>query len=362
MLRAPSPAATRADAVRAHVAGEALCDAGRVEEGVRAFKAAKALAWELDGEEWPAWARELYDVLSAGGSVVDSSAEPTMMTEQGPHPLRSGSFSPRAERGDWWRTAAAVDEVVAALHKRHFAVIDGFAGSAAAARMRGACEEASHQLKPASDRSRANARSDQVTWEPAGFEALSQRTDALVTLLRRSGRCGELEGVASRQRLMFSRYAEGDFFARHVDNDCARGKGRRCSPRVLTAVYYLQSAEGWDARADGGCLRLFRPECVTEEDDEVADEGDDAGHAATGGDIGGQAAGADALVDIAPVCDRLVLFYSDQRCPHEVLPVKRVGAERWAATIWYMGDRAVPEWWAAGTAHDSSLVPLCSVG
>ena len=60
MLRAPSPAATRVDAVRAYVAGEALCDAGRVEEGVRAFKAAASLAWELDGEDWPAWALELH--------------------------------------------------------------------------------------------------------------------------------------------------------------------------------------------------------------------------------------------------------------------------------------------------------------
>ena len=45
---------------------------------------------------------------------------------------------------------------------------------------------------------------------------------------------------------MLSRFCEGDFFARHVDNDCERGHGPRCSPRVLTAVYYMQDA-GWDA-------------------------------------------------------------------------------------------------------------------
>lgn len=363
MWRVPTPPVDRADAVRAYVKGEVLCDAGHVQEGVRSFKSARAQAWELDGEEWPGWARELYEAISTGCSV-DYAAAPTLVAEQGPdglHPrltdLRRGCLSPRAAHADWWRAPAAVTAVADALRKRHFVVLDGFAGTEAAARLHGACTDASSQLQPAADRSRANARSDQVAWEPAGFEALSERADVLLGLLRRSRCIPGLEGVVSRQRLMFSRYAAGDYFARHVDNDCAGGHGPRCSPRVLTAVYYLQQSS-WDAREDGGCLRLYSPQCVTAADgDDEAENAKDAEQAVGGG--AGRPRGADALLDIAPIADRLVLFFSDQRCPHEVLPVLRVGAERFAVTIWYMGADPGTAWApTTGTAHDSSLVPL----
>ena len=41
---------------------------------------------------------------------------------------------------------------------------------------------------------------------------------------------------------------------------------------------------------------------------------------------------ADQVVDIEPVMDRLVLFWSDRRNPHEVQPAYQV---RYAITIWY---------------------------
>jgi len=40
------------------------------------------------------------------------------------------------------------------------------------------------------------------------------------------------------------------------------------------------------------------------------------------------------LVDIAPLQGRLLLFYSDFRVPHEVLPVE-ADISRFAVTIWY---------------------------
>eukprot|EP00966_Prymnesium_polylepis_P057307 1327461-Prymnesium_polylepis.1 len=95
---------------------------------------------------------------------------------------------------------------------------------------------------------------------------------------------------------MVSRYGCDDFFARHVDNSCVDGVGPHCSPRVLSMCYYMQSpggtksGGGWDGVTDGGSLRIFRPQCALI--DEVA--------AAT--DCGD----ADALIDIAPIGDRLV--------------------------------------------------------
>ena len=39
-----------------------------------------------------------------------------------------------------------------------------------------------------------------------------------------------------------------------------------------------------------------------------------------------------AAVDVAPIIDRLIIFYADYRVPHEVLPSH---AERYAITLWY---------------------------
>ena len=50
---------------------------------------------------------------------------------------------------------------------------------------------------------------------------------------------------------------------------------------------------------------------------------------------------SDALMDVAPLGDRLVIFFSDLRVPHEVLPVtRRDGGARTACTMWYCGSGA----------------------
>ena len=48
---------------------------------------------------------------------------------------------------------------------------------------------------------------------------------------------------------------------------------------------------------------------------------------------------AEAVADVAPCHSRLVLFFADERCPHEVLPV--TCDERFAVTLWFKGEKLV---------------------
>ncbi|XP_065655897.1 uncharacterized protein LOC100209808 isoform X3 [Hydra vulgaris] len=82
----------------------------------------------------------------------------------------------------------------------------------------------------------------------------------------------------------------GSHYKCHVDN--ARKDGR-----IITCLYYLN--EQWDCERDGGMLRLYT---------------------------------MNERVNIEPIFNRLLLFWSDKRTPHEVLPSFR---KRFAITLWY---------------------------
>ena len=336
MWRAPSPPEAREPALRHYLAAEASCDAGSVAAGTRSFKAAYDLAWELGTENWPGWANNMYLRLHAlpPDSALPPDGAPQILAEDGDEYSRRGRHT--QNDGSWWMTDEAITRITARLTERNFVVIDNFTGADDAAGLRAACIDLSHRnvFEPAKNRVREGGRSDSVAWEPDGFENLVRRTDALLRLWRE--RCAGVRGVTARQRAMVSRYGCDDFFARHVDNSCVDGQGPYCSPRVLSMCYYMQSpdaasADSWDGATDGGCLRIFRPQVALK--DEVA-------AAADSGD-------ADALIDIAPIGDRLVVFFSDFRCPHEVMAVRRANAERFAATVWYMGPEALPEFWTS---------------
>jgi hypoxia-inducible factor prolyl hydroxylase len=104
-----------------------------------------------------------------------------------------------------------------------------------------------------------------------------------------------LENIATRSKAMLTCYpSNGKFYSKHVDNP--NGNGRR-----LTAIYYVNESD-WNAK-DGGSLVIH------------------------GGTRGCE------KVEIAPLLNRLVLFWSDSRCPHEVLPCYR---DRFAITLWFI--------------------------
>lgn len=109
----------------------------------------------------------------------------------------------------------------------------------------------------------------------------------------------ELQHVVSRSKAMVTCYpGAGARYTRHVDN--AIGNGRK-----LTCIYYLNSPD-WTS-ADGGSLLLHGPV-----NSEISSYGE---------------------IEIAPIFNRLLLFWSDIRCPHEVLPCYR---ERFAVTAWFI--------------------------
>jgi hypoxia-inducible factor (prolyl hydroxylase) len=93
---------------------------------------------------------------------------------------------------------------------------------------------------------------------------------------------------------------------RHCDNPDKNG-------RILTAILYLNP--DW-SEGDGGELQLTQTRV-------------------SGADIAQQ--DEQRLIVIPPLMNRLLLFWSDRRCPHEVLPAAK---HRYAVTTWYFNAQA----------------------
>ncbi len=140
---------------------------------------------------------------------------------------------------------------------------------------------------------RSDIRTDEIHWlDEAGATAPQDRClarfETLRLVLNRELQLGLLEFECH-----FSRYAQGAFYRKHLDQ--FRGDHRR----RLSCVLYLN--ENW-GRDDGGELRLYL-----------------------------NAAGAGKFIDVLPVGGTLVLFRSEL-FTHEVLPGKR---ERLSLAGWF---------------------------
>lgn len=118
-----------------------------------------------------------------------------------------------------------------------------------------------------------------------------RRMDTLVELL--ATQIPEMQTIESRSEAMVTCYpGNGARYIKHCDNPNRNG-------RKVTAIYYLNPA--WQP-GDGGELRVFSP-------------------------------ASEHHRDIAPIGDRLIVFFSNARVPHEVLPSN---VDRYAVTHWYM--------------------------
>ena len=379
-------------ALRAYREGEQLCDAGRLEEGLRTLRAAYELAPELDGE-WPEWAEVMYAETESPIALADARA----------HLVQPDVAQGRT--GDDWLQPDALAAMREAMALRSFAVCDAFLDVPSTAALRRACAAAytagrMHPPQPPAATRQGGRKQggDSIVWvgDAAADELgqalreLVERSDALVEALGASGeratdesaasgrrsagccrqqarepplitgqRCideGDASGqpasgacasgaggsassmdglelaapISSRKRPMVSHYGRGSAFARHIDSHAGDG-------RALSAVFY--TSEGWE-REDGGCLRIYKPACGGGAGAGAAAESsvNDAHAMADAGDDDDD----DVVADIAPVAGRLLLFYSDERCPHEVLAV-RSDAPRFAITLWYVANRAATD-------------------
>ncbi|XP_055028748.1 prolyl hydroxylase EGLN3 isoform X1 [Misgurnus anguillicaudatus] len=139
-------------------------------------------------------------------------------------------------------------------------------------------------------------RGDKIAWVD-GSESWCLNVGYLLTRMDKLITCadGKLDKykIRGRHKAMVACYpGNGAGYVKHVDNPNADG-------RCVTCIYYLN--KNWNAKEHGGILRIF-PE------------------------------GKPYVADVEPLFDRLLLFWSDRRNPHEVQPSY---ATRYAITVWY---------------------------
>lgn len=152
-------------------------------------------------------------------------------------------------------------------------------------------------------------------WRGQTLQLLMKRLGTLVQLL--ASQIPELQGIESRSEAMVTCYpGNGSKYIKHSDNPHKNG-------RKLTVLYYLNHA--WK-KGDGGEIRVYDKDNAT------------------------------VVEDVAPIADRVLVFYSDTRVPHEVLPTN---VERFAVTHWFYDHRernsAVAAAQSSGHATDLAI-------
>ncbi|XP_072314227.1 prolyl hydroxylase EGLN3 [Eucyclogobius newberryi] len=197
--------------------------------------------------------------------------------------------------------------VVPALSAQGFCWLDGVLGEVGGAavleqvrrmHLSGALK-GGRLMRAAPGLSGSAVRGDKIAWL-SGAERGGDGVNALLMLVDKlvSSAARRLQRhISHRSKAMVACYPGGGAgYVKHVDNPSNDG-------RCITCIYYLN--QNWNSADHGGVLRIF-PE------------------------------GKPYEVDIEPLFDRLVLFWSDRRNPHEVLPSH---ATRYAVTVWYFDSQ-----------------------
>ncbi|XP_030234092.1 egl nine homolog 1 isoform X1 [Gadus morhua] len=221
---------------------------------------------------------------SSGGVGGNNNAKPNGQTRPSPQKL-------------------ATDYIIPLMNKNGICVVDNFLGAET-----GVCilqdVKALHQTGRFTDGqlvsqksdSTKDIRGDKITWidgQEKGCEKIRFLMSRMDDLVRHcNGKLGNYT-INGRTKAMVACYpGNGTGYVRHVDNPNGDG-------RCVTCIYYLN--KDWDVKEQGGLLRIF-PEGKTQ------------------------------FADIEPKFDRLLLFWSDRRNPHEVQPAH---STRYAITVWY---------------------------
>lgn len=146
-----------------------------------------------------------------------------------------------------------------------------------------------------SDTASDKVRGDKICWVNGDEEQCKNIKCLMDVVDHLVGYCdGRLEKtIKGRTQAMVACYeGRGVGYKYHIDNAQKDG-------RCISILYYLN--KNWKTKVDGGALRIYPLKSK----------------------VG---------VNIDPIADRLLIFWSDSRTPHEVLPPFQ---RRFAITIWY---------------------------
>mmetsp|Transcript_111403 Transcript_111403/g.359587 ORF Transcript_111403/g.359587 Transcript_111403/m.359587 type:complete len:697 (+) Transcript_111403:20-2110(+) len=234
-----------------------------------------------------------------------------------------------------------LDRLVEGLAGPGFCVLDGFLGG-------GACQELQDIMRRSQQRGdlqrgkvgpsaetsvEDSLRTDVVMCVDQGWDrrvdALMERQDELIRSAAEflpELTCGAPGGLRPAAVQCAAYPGGGSFYMQHVDNPGSDPEDRR----RLTTVYYCNP--GWSL-ADGGALRLHWADgaaCAGREQVAKASASLVISRASLQRRLG-------ASADVAPLGDRLVVFWSDHRMPHEVLPSHAV---RYAVSAWWAAPEA----------------------